>query len=126
MSNARQENRISGREKLNIFYTIASSLNNKMEELEAKVLLALGGFCPASSQHLCSLFLSYFILYIYLFINNSLYSFQFLLFLLFHLFYSLFSLSLSISLRRSEFLQKVFCKAHLAAPGCVSGLSSSS
>ncbi len=37
MSKARQENRISGREKLNIFYTNARSLNNKMEELEAKV-----------------------------------------------------------------------------------------
>ena len=37
MSKARQENRISGREKLSIFYTNARSLNNKMEELEAKV-----------------------------------------------------------------------------------------
>ena len=37
MSKARQENRISGREKLNIFSTNARSLNNKMEELEAKV-----------------------------------------------------------------------------------------
>jgi len=37
MSKARQENRISGREKLNIFSTNAGSLNNKMEELEAKV-----------------------------------------------------------------------------------------
>ena len=37
MSKASQENRISGREKLNIFYTNARSLNNKMEELEAKV-----------------------------------------------------------------------------------------
>ena len=37
MSKARQENRISGREKLNIFYPNARSLNNKMEELEAKV-----------------------------------------------------------------------------------------
>ena len=37
MSKARQENIISGREKLNIFYTNARSLNNKMEELEAKV-----------------------------------------------------------------------------------------
>ncbi len=37
MSKARQENRISGREKVNIFYTNARSLNNKMEELEAKV-----------------------------------------------------------------------------------------
>ena len=32
-----QENIISGREKLNIFDTNARSLNNKMEELEAKV-----------------------------------------------------------------------------------------
>ena len=37
ISKARQENRISGREKLKIFYTNARSLNNKMEELEAKV-----------------------------------------------------------------------------------------
>ena len=37
MSKARQENRISGREKVNIFYTNARSLNNKMEELGAKV-----------------------------------------------------------------------------------------
>ena len=37
VSKARQENRISGREKLNMFYTNARSLNNKMEELEAKV-----------------------------------------------------------------------------------------
>ena len=37
MSKARQENKISGREKLNIFYTNARSLNNEMEELEAKV-----------------------------------------------------------------------------------------
>ena len=37
ISKARQENRISGREKLNIFHTNARSLNNKMEELEAKV-----------------------------------------------------------------------------------------
>ena len=37
MSKARQENRISGREKLNIFSTNVRSLNNKMEELEAKV-----------------------------------------------------------------------------------------
>ena len=37
MSKVRQENRISGREKLNIFYTNARSLNNRMEELEAKV-----------------------------------------------------------------------------------------
>ena len=37
MSKARQENIISGREKLNIFYTNTRSLNNKMEELEAKV-----------------------------------------------------------------------------------------
>ena len=37
MSKARQENPISGREKLNIFYTNARSLNHKMEELEAKV-----------------------------------------------------------------------------------------
>ena len=34
---ARQENRISGRRKLNIFYTNARRVNNKMEELEAKV-----------------------------------------------------------------------------------------
>ena len=33
----RQENIISGREKLNIFYTNARSFNNKMEDLEAKV-----------------------------------------------------------------------------------------
>ena len=33
MSKASQENRISGREKLNIFDTNARSLNNKMEEL---------------------------------------------------------------------------------------------
>ena len=37
MSKARQENRISGKEKLNIFHTNARSLNNKMEELDAKV-----------------------------------------------------------------------------------------
>ena len=37
MSKARQENGTSGREKLNIFHTNARSLNNKMEELEAKV-----------------------------------------------------------------------------------------
>ena len=37
MSKARQENRISVREKLNIFYINARSLKNKMEELEAKV-----------------------------------------------------------------------------------------
>ena len=37
MSKARQENKISGREKLNIFQTNARSLNNKMEEIEAKV-----------------------------------------------------------------------------------------
>ena len=37
MSKARQENIISGREKLNIFYTNDRSLNNEMEELEAKV-----------------------------------------------------------------------------------------
>ena len=37
MSKARQENVISGREKLNIFETNARSFNNKMEELEAKV-----------------------------------------------------------------------------------------
>ena len=37
MCKARQENRISGREKLNIFHTNARSLNKKMEELEAKV-----------------------------------------------------------------------------------------
>ena len=37
MSKARQENKISGREKLNIFYSNSRSLNNKMEELEAKV-----------------------------------------------------------------------------------------
>ena len=37
MSKARQENPISGREKLNIFHTNARSLNHKMEELEAKV-----------------------------------------------------------------------------------------
>ena len=36
MSKARQENIISGREKLNLFYANASSFN-KMEELEAKV-----------------------------------------------------------------------------------------
>ena len=36
-SKARQKNGISGREKLNIFYTNARSLNNKMEEFEAKV-----------------------------------------------------------------------------------------
>ena len=36
MSKARQENIISGREKLNIFYSNARSLNNNMEELEAK------------------------------------------------------------------------------------------
>ena len=32
-----RKNRISGREKLNILSTNAGSLNNKMEELEAKV-----------------------------------------------------------------------------------------
>ena len=37
MSKARQENRISGREKLNIFDTNTRSLNNKLEEFEAKV-----------------------------------------------------------------------------------------
>ena len=37
MSKAGQENRISGREKLNIFHTNAGSSCNKMEELEAKV-----------------------------------------------------------------------------------------
>ena len=37
ISKAKQENIISGRVKLNIFYTNARSLNNKMEELEAKV-----------------------------------------------------------------------------------------
>ena len=37
ISKARQENRISGREKLNIFQTKARSLNNKMDELEAKI-----------------------------------------------------------------------------------------
>ena len=37
MSKARQENRISGREKLNIFHANARNLNNKMEELEVKV-----------------------------------------------------------------------------------------
>ena len=37
MSKARQENIISGREKLNMFDTNARSFNNKMEELEAKV-----------------------------------------------------------------------------------------
>jgi len=37
MSKARQENTLSGREKLNIFDTNARSSNNKMEELEAKV-----------------------------------------------------------------------------------------
>ena len=37
MSKARQENIISGREKLNIFYTNARSLDIKIEELEAKV-----------------------------------------------------------------------------------------
>ena len=37
MSKARQENPISGREKLNIFYPNARSLNHKIEELEAKV-----------------------------------------------------------------------------------------
>ena len=37
ISKVRQENIISGREKLNRFYTNARSLNNKMEELEAKV-----------------------------------------------------------------------------------------
>ena len=37
MSKDRLENRISGREKLNIFYNNARSLNNKMEELEDKV-----------------------------------------------------------------------------------------
>ena len=31
------KNRISGREKLNIFYTNARSLNNKMEEVESKI-----------------------------------------------------------------------------------------
>ena len=31
MSKVRQQNRVSGREKLNIFYTNARSLNNKME-----------------------------------------------------------------------------------------------
>ena len=36
MSKARKENRISGREKLNILFSNARSLN-KMEELEAKV-----------------------------------------------------------------------------------------
>ena len=37
MCKTRQENRISGREKLNIFSTNARSLNNNMEELEGKV-----------------------------------------------------------------------------------------
>ena len=37
ISKARQENRISGREKLNMFCTNARSLNNKMEEFEAIV-----------------------------------------------------------------------------------------
>ena len=37
ISKARQENRTSGMEKLNIFYTNARSLNNEMEEIEAKV-----------------------------------------------------------------------------------------
>ena len=37
ISKARHENRISGREKLNIFYTNTRSLNNRMEELESKV-----------------------------------------------------------------------------------------
>ena len=37
MSKARQENIISGKEKFNVFQTNARSLNNKMEELEAKV-----------------------------------------------------------------------------------------
>ena len=37
MSQARQENRISGREKLNILYTNARNLGNMMEELEVKV-----------------------------------------------------------------------------------------
>ena len=37
MGKITQQNRISGSEKLNIFYTNAMSLNNTMEELEAKV-----------------------------------------------------------------------------------------
>ena len=37
ISKTGQENRISGKEKLNMFYTNDRSLNNKMEELEAKV-----------------------------------------------------------------------------------------
>ena len=37
MSKARQENIISGMEKLKIFHTNARSFNNKMEELEDKI-----------------------------------------------------------------------------------------
>ena len=37
MSQARKENGISGREKLNIFSSNVRSLNNKMEELETEV-----------------------------------------------------------------------------------------
>ena len=90
-----------------------------------RVHLSLGRFellksiCPGPSQHRCSLFLSYVFL---IFSQSSL----FILILEFSSLSSLllsislyFSLSLSICLRRSELLQKVFCKAHLAVPGWV-------
>jgi len=90
--------------------------------------LSLGSNCwnlpvLGSSWHLYSWFLSHFfiIFFTILFIHsNSCFFFYFISFTLY------FSLSLSIFLRRSEFLQKVFCEVHLAVPGWVWGERSSS